>query len=155
MVLWLPDALHTHALGVRIGERAGVGTVLALTGDLGAGKTALVRGLAEGLGVETRIQSPTFVLVQTHRGRLGLWHADWYRLNHEREAEDLALGELAESGVLAVEWADRFPALLPADHLVVALTGEGDGRTAEIRATGPRHLDLERALREGAADRVG
>lgn len=155
MVLWLPTADDTHALGLRIGQAARAGTVLALVGDLGAGKTALVRGLAEGLGVSTRIQSPTFVLVQTHVGRLGLWHADWYRLNHSNEAADLGLVEIAESGVLALEWADRFPELLPIDHLAVTLEGEGEGRRATLRATGPAHLHLERALGEGAADRVG
>ena len=152
MHLWLPTADDTHALGVRLGRAAGPGTVLALIGDLGAGKTALVRGIAEGLAIRTRIQSPTFVLVQSHSGRLGLWHVDWYRLNAEGEAEDLGLAEIASEGVLAIEWADRFQSLLPADRLVIALDGEGEGRTAEIRATGPRHEALRVAAEAADAD---
>lgn len=151
MDLWLPAPEDTHTLGVRIGRAAGPGTVLALIGDLGAGKTALARGIAEGLDVRTRIQSPTFVLVHTHVGRVGLWHVDWYRLNHEREAADLALAELAEPGVLAVEWADRFPDLLPPDHLEIRLAEDQEGRRATIRATGPVH----QALADRLVDRVG
>jgi tRNA threonylcarbamoyladenosine biosynthesis protein TsaE len=146
----LPSPTDTHALGVRLGRAAGPGAVIALTGDLGAGKTALVRGLAEGLEVPSRIHSPTFVLVAAHDGgRLPLWHADLYRLGSEAEAGALGLIELAHDGVLAVEWADRFPDLLPADRLEIALAGEED-RTARVHATGPGHQALEAAA-AGAA----
>jgi tRNA threonylcarbamoyladenosine biosynthesis protein TsaE len=140
-----PD--DTHALGVALGRAAFPGTALALIGDLGAGKTALVRGLAEGLGAAGRVQSPTFTLVQPHAdGRLPLWHADWYRLRDAGEAAALGLFELGEEGVVAIEWADRFPELLPDDHLRIALRDEGTGRQAELAATGPRHRALLEAL---------
>lgn len=140
MRLFLPGPADTHALGVRLAERAFPGMILALVGDLGAGKTALVRGFAEGLGCPGRVQSPTFTLVWPHEGgRLPMFHADWYRLGSEAEAAALGLVELASEGVLAVEWADRFPALLPDDRLDVALADAGEGREIELVARGPLH----------------
>lgn len=141
VVLKTPE--DTHALGFRLGLAAGPGTFLALIGDLGAGKTVLVRGLGEGLAVPSRVQSPTFILVQTHEGgRLPLWHADLYRVSDLDELELLALDE-HQDGVVAVEWADRFPEALPADRLEIRLLDDPQGRRAELRATGPRHAALE------------
>lgn len=137
-----PD--ETFALGVGLGERAFPGTVFALTGDLGAGKTALVRGIAAGLGAPGRISSPTFGLVHAHPGgRLPLIHADWYRLGAAEEVEDSGLFELGHDGVLAIEWADRFPEVLPEDHLVVALSEAGEGREVVFRAHGAMHRVFE------------
>ena len=104
------DALHKE-LGMSrraLAERLAAGDVLLLYGDLGAGKTAFVRGVARGLGApDDDVSSPTFTLVQEYRGgRLTLFHADLYRLT-PAEAADLALHEVGEDGVLAVEWADR------------------------------------------------
>jgi tRNA threonylcarbamoyladenosine biosynthesis protein TsaE len=103
--------LETAALGRELGATLSAGDVVLLEGDLGAGKTAFVRGLAEGLGVDPgEVSSPTFTLVQEYRGgRVPLFHADLYRLNESREIDDLGLDEIAEDGVLAVEWAERHP----------------------------------------------
>lgn len=138
----LPDPSATEVLGVWLGQHVFRGTWIALVGDLGAGKTALVKAIAKGLGVPTVVQSPTFVLLQPHEGRLPLWHADLYRLESAAELEALALEEL-DDGVVAIEWADRFPHVLPADHLRITLRDDGaGGRVAEIDAMGPRHEAL-------------
>ena len=101
----------TAAIGREIGSTLVAGDVVLLHGDLGAGKTAFVRGLAEGLGVPgDEVSSPTFTLVQEYRGgRLPLFHVDLYRLTDPREIDDLGLDEIAEDGVLAIEWAERHP----------------------------------------------
>jgi len=101
----------TAAIGRELGATLAAGDVVLLHGDLGAGKTAFVRGLAEGLGVDAQeVSSPTFTLVQEYRGgRLPLFHVDLYRLNDPREIDDLGLDEIAEDGVLAIEWAERHP----------------------------------------------
>ena len=101
----------TAAIGRELGATLAAGDVVLLHGDLGAGKTAFVRGLAEGLGVDAQqVSSPTFTLVQEYRGgRLPLFHVDLYRLTDPREIDDLGLDEIAEDGVLAIEWAERHP----------------------------------------------
>jgi tRNA threonylcarbamoyladenosine biosynthesis protein TsaE len=103
-----------------------------LFGDLGAGKTAFVRGLAEGLGVRPdEVSSPTFTLIQEYRGgRLTLFHADLYRLDDPREIDELGLEELAENGVLAVEWAEKLPR--PPAAAVAVHINHGAGDTREI-----------------------
>ena len=103
--------LETAAVGRELGATLSAGDVVLMVGDLGAGKTAFVRGLAEGLGVPgDEVSSPTFTLVQEYRGgRLPLFHVDLYRLNDPREVDDLGLDEIADDGVLAIEWAERHP----------------------------------------------
>ncbi len=139
---------QTRALGVRIGAAARPGTVVALVGDLGVGKTLLAQGVGEGLGVPGLVTSPTFVLMRLHEGgRLPLVHADIYRLCDEAEAEHIGLPEaLAGEGIALVEWADRLPDLLPVDHLRLELEwipGTPDQRRVRLLATGPRHAPLE------------
>ena len=115
---------------------------MLLYGDLGAGKTAFVRGLAEGLGVQRdEVSSPTFTLIQEYRGgRVPLFHVDLYRLNDPREIEDLGLDEIASEGVMAIEWAEKLvpDARLKPSHYEGAITvriqhGDGDRREIEIR----------------------
>jgi len=103
------------------------GSVLLLIGDLGAGKTAFVRGLAEALGVDgNKVSSPTFTLMQEYRGgRLPLFHVDLYRLNDPREIDDLGLDDIASGGVLAIEWADKLPQM-PPRAIRVSLEHTGD-----------------------------
>jgi tRNA threonylcarbamoyladenosine biosynthesis protein TsaE len=100
---------ETEALGERLSAGFRGGEVVLLSGELGAGKTAFVRGLARGLGADPEeVASPTFVLLTSYRGRLTLHHADLYRLADEAEDHELGLEELpGPRGVLAVEWAER------------------------------------------------
>jgi tRNA threonylcarbamoyladenosine biosynthesis protein TsaE len=107
-ILTQSDA-ETEAVGARLGARLGPGARVWLHGDLGAGKTAFVRGLAEGLGLDPDdVSSPTFTIVQEYRGRIPLYHVDLYRLA-PGDVDDLGLDALAADGVLAIEWAERMP----------------------------------------------
>jgi tRNA threonylcarbamoyladenosine biosynthesis protein TsaE len=101
----------TVSVGRALAATLEPGAVVLLYGDLGAGKTAFVKGLAEGLGVPRHdVSSPTFTLIQEYRGgRVTLFHVDLYRLDDPREIADLGLDEIAADGVLAIEWADKLP----------------------------------------------
>jgi tRNA threonylcarbamoyladenosine biosynthesis protein TsaE len=126
---------ETAAVGRALAARLAPGSVVLLYGDLGAGKTAFVRGLAEGLGVKRdAVSSPTFTLMQEYRGgRLPLFHVDLYRLDDPREIDDLGLDEIAEDGVLAIEWAEKL-ARPPQDAITVQLEhAAGDARNLSIQ----------------------
>jgi tRNA threonylcarbamoyladenosine biosynthesis protein TsaE len=127
--------LETEAAGRALGRRLSAGSVVLLYGDLGAGKTAFVRGLAEGLGIAPGdVTSPTFTIMQEYRGgRLTLFHVDLYRLNDPREIDELGLEEIAAEGVLAVEWAEKLPAPPPeAVRVTLSHAGENErGVTVE------------------------
>src|ERR1700686_2222372 len=120
--------LDTAEAGRNLAATLAAGSVVLLFGDLGAGKTAFVRGLAEGLGVDpSEVSSPTFTLIQEYRGgRLPLYHVDLYRLNDAREVDDLGLEEMASDGILALEWADKLPRPMPGAIAVRIEYGEGD-----------------------------
>lgn len=125
---------ETSAVGREVGEAVQAGTVLLLTGDLGAGKTAFVRGLAAGLGIDpAEVSSPTFTLIQEYRGgRLRLQHVDLYRLK-PAEVEDLGLDELAAGDVVtAIEWPDRLTHGFDRTVFVQIAHGPGDARTIAI-----------------------
>ena len=129
---------ETTAVGRDLAASLEAGDVVLLFGDLGAGKTAFVRGLAEGMGVaRDEVSSPTFTLVQEYRGgRLALFHVDLYRLDDPREIDDLGLEEIAADGVLAIEWAEKLPRLLPGDTGVIDVRiehAEGDTRRVAIQ----------------------
>jgi tRNA threonylcarbamoyladenosine biosynthesis protein TsaE len=118
---------ETAAAGERLAARLGPGDVVALTGELGAGKTCFVQGLARGLGVTAATTSPTFVLINEYRGRLAVHHVDAFRTASLTELLDLGLAELFDGdGVTVVEWADRLVPLLPERALHVHIEGVGD-----------------------------
>lgn len=117
----------TRSIGRTLGQLIDVPVVIALVGPLGAGKTCLVRGLAEGLDVDARaICSPTFVLLQEYAGRLPIYHFDTYRLTSPDQFAALGPEEYFEGeGVSVVEWADRVPEHLPPDRLEIEITVVG------------------------------
>ena len=121
----------TLGLGRRLAERLGRGDLVALVGELGAGKTVLVRGLARGLGVgdERAVSSPTYVLVQEYAGRLPVFHIDLYRMvDAAGEVAQLGLEEMLEAGVVLVEWADRAEDALPRPHWRLSIEHTGPRR---------------------------
>ena len=140
------DARETRALGARLAAAARPGDLLCLVGDLGAGKTQLAKGFAEGLGITDTVSSPTFVLMFEYAGRLPLFHVDLYRLD---DAADAFAGGLIDErqleGVALVEWAERLGEALPAARLDVLIDGTADeARTITLRSTDPaydRYLD--------------
>src|SRR5437763_9517656 len=124
-----PDLDATRAFGHRLAALLFPGAVVALVGPLGAGKTHLVRAVAEGLGIADgrAVSSPTFVLIQEYDARLPVYHFDAYRLRGPGEFSDLGAHEYFEGrGVCLVEWADRVEACLPAEHLSVTLAVRGE-----------------------------
>jgi len=135
------------------------GDVLLLSGDLGAGKTQLTKGVARGLGVAEPVTSPTFNILLVHEGRIPLYHLDLYRLEHAYELEDLDYYATIEGdGVAVVEWGDRFAEAAPAEGLAVSILIEGDAeRRIVIQPIGARGDELAAAwavaVRAGGAPR--
>jgi len=148
------DESQTHRLGVLLGESLTEGLVIALMGNLGAGKTRFVRAAAEGLGVkQVTVNSPTFVLIHEYEGRLPVYHFDTYRLKDIDEFFELGADEyLHSSGVCFIEWAERVQEALPRDRLEISITSEGEtARLFALRALGPRSTVVLDAIRRQLA----
>lgn len=137
---------ETREIGRALGLAAAPGTLVTLIGPLGAGKTQLAKGLAEGLGVTNVVNSPTFVLMNEHEGRLRLFHVDAYRLDDPEAAFAVGLlDDRAADGVTVVEWADRLAGWLPGDRLELAIDPDSSGNDDRLigwRAAGPDHVRL-------------
>jgi tRNA threonylcarbamoyladenosine biosynthesis protein TsaE len=148
LLLRTATANDTRGVGTAIAPLLRIGDVLVLTGELGAGKTTLVRGIASGLGAAEHVASPTFTLVREYvTGRVPVAHVDVFRLDRVQDVVDLALDEL-EGGacVLIVEWGDAVEELLPDDRLRVELTtedpaAETDARRITITSAGASWLE--------------
>ena len=119
---------QTEAIGAQLAQSLKPGTVIAFTGDLGAGKTAFTRGLVQGLGIDQRVTSPTFTIVNEYEGgRLPLFHFDMYRLESSDELFDIGWEDyLARGGICAVEWSERVADVLEDALRVDIRRGEGD-----------------------------
>jgi tRNA threonylcarbamoyladenosine biosynthesis protein TsaE len=154
-----PTAQDTRDVGAAIAGLLRPADAVALTGELGAGKTTLVQGAARGLGVDGPVVSPTFTLVREYEGRIPVIHVDVYRLDHVQEVIDLDLEERSSDGVTFVEWGDVVEALLPEDRLIVELTAPdptSEARRLRVVAVGDawrgRWDELAASLRAWAVE---
>jgi tRNA threonylcarbamoyladenosine biosynthesis protein TsaE len=121
----------TERFGRSLAPLIRVGDVIALFGDLGAGKTTLARGLLHGLGHEGEVASPTFPIVQSYEAlRVPVWHVDLYRIEHASELEELALDDAHDHAALLIEWPERLGAALWEEALRLTLTRQGEGARA-------------------------
>ena len=148
MEFYLQDSAATEALGRLLGKHAASGDVFCLSGDLGAGKTLLSRGVAEAEDVN----SPTFAIMNVYQGReLEIRHFDLYRLNRPEELEDIGFEEYAGGdGVTLIEWAELFKDELPEEYLQITLLHDGEGRRAVLQAQGERYEKLLREVEKDA-----
>jgi len=141
---------QTRRVGRRLGEVLETGDVICLQGDLGAGKTTLVQGIAQGWGSLDSVSSPTFILVNVYRraDESQLFHMDAYRLDSTPEAEELDLDSMLAQGALLVEWPERMNGLIPNERLWVNLEHlDEEEREMKFKATGKRYDELLEVIR--------
>lgn len=144
---------QTQRLGSRLGSLLQTGDIIALSGDLGSGKTTLVQGIAQGWGTVDSVSSPTFVLINSYRRPDGslLHHMDAYRIESALEAEDLDLDTLLSTGPLLVEWAERINTALPANRLRIEMAWNAEEqRNLVFSPTGKRYEVLLAAFKRQA-----
>ena len=141
---------ETMRFGKKLGMLLSPGDVVALVGELGAGKTTLVKGIVQGLGVTDRraVKSPTFSLVHTYEGRMPVYHFDAYRLEDTQEMLDIGSDEMISGdGVAIVEWADKVSGCLPKEYLQITLTAvSAHERKIELRSYGYRYDEIIKNL---------
>ena len=144
------SAAETHRLGQILGAAIKQPIIMALTGDLGSGKTAFVQGLARGLDVSEQyyVTSPTFTLINEYPGRLPLYHVDLYRIEHRVELDDIGLDEvLLANAVVAIEWAEKLSTDTLSNHLQMQIDIAGENaRCIDLFAYGHPAADLLKAL---------
>jgi tRNA threonylcarbamoyl adenosine modification protein YjeE len=141
----LPDGEATEQLGAWLAKRCTAGDCIALTGELGAGKTSFARGFIKALTDEEEIISPTFMLLQSYKAKNGMVisHFDLYRLNHGHEAVELGLADALTQGVTLIEWPQLVMHELPAHTLSITLAHEGEGRLLQMHGAPLWHARLE------------
>lgn len=142
---------QTQLLGSYLGKLAQRGDIYLLVGDLGAGKTCLVQGIAHGLDVKEYAFSPSFVIVREYHGRLPLFHVDFYRLEYIEEIANLGLEEyLYSDGICVVEWAEKGMSVLPQNDLLIELSyvpNHEIQRSIVLKPEGQRYLELLEQLK--------
>jgi tRNA threonylcarbamoyladenosine biosynthesis protein TsaE len=146
VVIQTKSPSETVRLGKRIGRLLQPREVVALVGELGAGKTQFIKGLAAGVGIgtPTYVSSPSFTLINEYPGEIPFYHVDLFRLEREKDAEELGLEDYFQSGgITAIEWADKILSLLPKELLLIHITYTGKNtRSLEIIGKGKRLEDL-------------
>ena len=152
MIFQTKSSAETIRIGKSIGSHLLPGDVVALVGELGAGKTQFIKGMATGIGVgkPTYISSPSFTLINEYPGRIPFYHIDLFRLEREKEAEELGLEDYFQGkGIAAIEWADKIPSFLPKEILLIHIAYTGiHTRSIEIIGKGKRYQDLVKELSE-------
>jgi tRNA threonylcarbamoyladenosine biosynthesis protein TsaE len=132
------EARATQALGEALAPIFRAGDVVSLTGDLGAGKTTMVQGIARALGVTDPVVSPTFTLVREYRGIMPIYHMDVYRLDRIQDVIDLGFDEMMdERALVLIEWGDAIQGLLPERHLQIKLSIPGDDDRRRVAISSP------------------
>ncbi len=143
----LPTREDTRTIGRTLGALLKAGDVIGLVGDLGVGKTTLTQAIAEGMGIEERVTSPTFTLVQEYGIEPPMFHFDPYRLDSPEDMCDFGFADyLEQEGVVVVEWADKIQALLPSDHLTLTLLDPATSGEESIPLEGEEIGDVLRYL---------
>lgn len=142
------SAQETQDLGSRLGTASAPDSVFLLSGQLGAGKTCLTQGIARGLGVAGNPRSPTFVFVTQHHGRIPLFHVDLYRIKTDADPLDFGLEEyFYRGGVTVIEWAEKSPALAPAEYLKISISITGESsREIILEPHGEKYVELLRKV---------
>jgi tRNA threonylcarbamoyladenosine biosynthesis protein TsaE len=141
--------LQTREVGRKLGALLRPGDLVCLQGDLGAGKTTLTQGIAQGWGSVDPVASPTFVMVNLYRASDGtpLYHMDAYRIESLLEAAQLGIEDMLAEGALIVEWPERIEGILPGERLWLNLTHQSESeRRIEIRATGEHYAEIAQQL---------
>lgn len=142
---------QTRRIGMRLGGELKTGDVICLQGNLGAGKTTFVQGLAQGWGSIDSVSSPTFIIVNEYRRANGgqIFHLDAYRLDSVPEAEELDLDSMLAEGVLIIEWPEKLDGLIPGDRLWITLDHvQEEQRQMRFNARGKRYDDLLNGIRQ-------
>ena len=133
------------SIGQKLGRLLDSGDIIVLSGDLGAGKTTLTKGIAKGLDISQMIKSPTYTIVREYEGRLPLYHLDVYRVGNDPDSIDLD-EFLYGNGVTVIEWGELLGVGLIDDYLEVIISKIGDGRKVTLQANGPRSYQLLKAI---------
>lgn len=142
----------TIALGAIIGKVLKQGDVLALQGDLGAGKTHFVQGIAQGMGITDMIVSPTFTILNYYEHDIPLQHFDFYRLEEDYELDDLGFDDYLPSGVTVIEWSEKFPERIPCDAAIIRIEKTSPtSRTFHMNFTNDRWNCVEKEVEKYAA----
>jgi tRNA threonylcarbamoyladenosine biosynthesis protein TsaE len=145
---------ETQDIGKAIGRLLKPGDLISLVGEMGAGKTTLVQGIAQGLESTEHVTSPTFTLINEYPGRIPLYHFDVYRLQSSEDMEDLGYEEYFQgTGATLIEWADRIESLLPDERLDIYLEWENEGRKMTLVPHGIRYQEMLTELKKDADSR--
>lgn len=136
------------SIGQNIGSLLNSGDIIVLSGDLGAGKTTLTKGIAKGLNISQMIKSPTYTIVREYEGRLPLYHLDVYRIGDDPDSIDLD-DFLYGDGVTIIEWGELLDEDLLGDYLLISIAHHDDGRQLTLEAFGPRSQEIQEAILNG------